>query len=268
MGTKMLRKTAFGAVIWVIILAVAVTTATFAWFTYRGAANVEPMSGTINGDDISLLISDSASGPFDVSCRLPFTHQTEELLPVTTSDLNGFYVVSAQNKEGIATSYAPVGAGYDTYMLHGTVYLLAEDAACNVFFFRDRLNFGSDIQALSAMRLGMRFSTQSGTHSYIFRLDDMADTSSADSRVTVLNRGSVYGSGGYAPDPAVSLMPYCATGTAENPSAGSVMLCQLNADEVASCEFWLYMEGCDDNCFNPVQARDLALSFGFAGFAR
>ena len=30
----------------------------------------------------------------------------------------------------------------------------------------------------------------------------------------------LYGSGGYAPDPAVSLMPYCATGTAENPSAG------------------------------------------------
>ena len=47
--------------------------------------------------------------------------------------------------------------------------------------------------------------------------------------------------------------------------AGTEMLCSLEADEVASVEYWLYLEGCDDNCSNPVQNRSSELQLAFAG---
>ena len=40
---------------------------------------------------------------------------------------------------------------------------------------------------------------------------------------------------------------------------------ELNADEVAAVEYWLYLEGCDDNCSNPVQTRSSAFALAFAG---
>ena len=39
----------------------------------------------------------------------------------------------------------------------------------------------------------------------------------------------------------------------------------LKAEEVATVEYWLYLEGCDPNCYNPVQSKDIALQLGFAG---
>ena len=42
----------------------------------------------------------------------------------------------------------------------------------------------------------------------------------------------------------------------------------LNVDEVATVEFWLYMEGCDDNCINAAQQKDTGIQLSFAGVPR
>ena len=42
-------------------------------------------------------------------------------------------------------------------------------------------------------------------------------------------------------------------------------LVQLDADEVASVEYWLYLEGCDEQCSNPVQNRTSEIQLAFAG---
>ena len=39
----------------------------------------------------------------------------------------------------------------------------------------------------------------------------------------------------------------------------------LQAEEVATVEYWLYLEGCDDQCFNPVQNKASQLCLAFAG---
>ena len=39
----------------------------------------------------------------------------------------------------------------------------------------------------------------------------------------------------------------------------------MEPEEIATVEYWLYLEGCDPECFNPVHSRDLALQLGFAG---
>ena len=38
-------------------------------------------------------------------------------------------------------------------------------------------------------------------------------------------------------------------------NAGKQLLVSLEKDEVASVEYWLYLEGCDEQCTNPVQDK-------------
>jgi len=55
-------------------------------------------------------------------------------------------------------------------------------------------------------------------------------------------------------------------GEAENEyKDGGQILVQLNADEVASVEYWLYLEGCDEQCINAVQSRSSEIQFAFVG---
>ena len=63
----------------------------------------------------------------------------------------------------------------------------------------------------------------------------------------------------FADDPATGLNG-CIHG-----NAGAKALMTLKAEEVATVEYWLYLEGCDPNCYNPVQSKDIALQLGFAG---
>ena len=47
--------------------------------------------------------------------------------------------------------------------------------------------------------------------------------------------------------------------------AGTKIVVQMNADEIATVEYWLYLEGCDDQCSNPVQNRNTEIKLAFAG---
>ena len=39
-----------------------------------------------------------------------------------------------------------------------------------------------------------------------------------------------------------------------------------DVDEIVKVDYWFYLEGCDDDCSDPVQSRDvITLSLGFAG---
>lgn len=140
-----------------------------------------------------------------------------------------------------------------------------------MYFNRDELNLGSDAQALAAMRLGMRITSSSGTQTFIFRLDDMGATGSAQSARTIASAGSVVasvaGSGEpvYTSDPSQGIGGYMAQTNGNGYNPGSQKLMTLQAEEVATVEYWLYLEGCDDQCFNPVQNRASQLRLAFAG---
>ena len=257
-----------------ILLAVAIGF-TYAWFSLSGraATNVTPMGGTVSDGDTSLLISASASGPFDKTCELVYAGNPDSLLPVTTSDLEHFYKVTTQDKKGIAVLYGNADERVDQDILHGTVYLKCENASCNVYFNQAELKLGSDAQALAAMRFGMKITSRSGSQTYIFRLDELGATGSAQSVRTVPQDGtvvaSVDGSGQpqYTSDPSVGLSDYMAQdGSGSNSfQGGSKELVKLEADEVATVEYWLYLEGCDDQCSNPVQNINSDVQLAFAG---
>lgn len=266
---KQLKLTIF----WILFLIIAAVGTTYAWFTVTGmpSTNITPMAGTVSEGDTNLLISNSYGGPFDKTCELVLDGNPGSLRPLSTADLTHFYRSAAQNNEGITVLYANADNRVDQDALHGTVYLQCQNASCDVYFNRDELNLGSDAQALAAMRLGMRITSSSGTQTLIFRLDDMGSTGGTQSARTIASAGSVVasiaGSGEpvYTSDPSQGIGGYMAqtNGNAYNP--GSQKLMTLQAEEVATVEYWLYLEGCDDQCINSVQNRASQLRLAFAG---
>lgn len=274
MERKKLRRTAYIAAMWLVIVAAILVTATYAWFTFSPYTNVTPMSSTVSQGDASLLISNSPNGNFDRECALVLDGQGDTLYPVSTADLSSFFSDKAQNRKGISILFTDTTDQVNENTMHGKVYLKCENGDCNVYFYRSGLKLGSDAQTLAALRLGLKISTVSGSHTYIFRLDDMGDTSSAVSRVTVTNEGSVIasvsgsGEAAFVNDPSVGIADYMAkeNGTDDTePNAGNAALCRLQAGEVAVVEYWLYLEGCDNQCIGEVQKKDIDLQLAFAG---
>ena len=271
---KNLKRRLRIAVFFVALLLCAAGGSVYAWFTLSGMAstNVTPMGGSISNGDATLLISASQSGPFDKSCELVLDGNPDTLKPLTTADLDHFYRATAQNKDGIAVLYEAADERVNEDALHGTVYLKCENAPCDVYFDAENLNVGSDAQALAAMRLGLRITSSSGTKTYLFRLDELGSTAGAQSKATtpvsssVVSSVSSSGQATYVSDPSTAISQYMAQkNSSDKYDAGASVLVSLQTDEVASVEYWLYLEGCDEQCFNPVQNRASALSLAFAG---
>lgn len=271
---KRLRKSLVMAVVGMIFFLISVTGVTYAWFTASGRAhtNVTPMGGTVSDGDTNLLISTAESGPFDRKCDLVSAGDAQELKPVSTADLENFYRVIMQNKEGIAVSYENADDRVDSDTFHGTVYLKSEGAPCNVYFNGEELQLGSDAQALAAMRLGLKITNHDGSRTFVMRLDDLGSTAAAEAKATVPAAGTVVsgisgsGAASYVSDPAVNVSDYMAQAAGNDEyTAGANELFSLDADEIASVEYWLYLEGCDEQCVNQVQNIDSDIRLAFAG---
>lgn len=271
---KRLRKSLVMAVVGMLFFLVSVTGVTYAWFTASGRAhtNVTPMGGTVSDGDTNLLISTAESGPFDRECDLVSAGDAQALKPVSTADLESFYRVIIQNKEGIAVSYENADDRVDSDTFHGTVYLKSEGAPCNVYFNGEELQLGSDAQALAAMRLGLKITNHDGSRTFVMRLDDLGSTAAAEAKATVPAAGTVVsgisgsGAASYVSDPAVNVSDYMAQAAGNDEyTAGANELFSLDADEIASVEYWLYLEGCDEQCVNQVQNIDSDIRLSFAG---
>ena len=272
---RQLRRSYHTAIAGLLLLAVVAVGSTYAWFSLSGRAStyVTPMGGTVSEGTTSLLISKNQSGPFDKTCELVYVSAPDSLKPVSTADLTHFYKATAQNKDGMAVLYSNADSKVDTETLHGTVYLQCKNASCDVYFNKDQLKLGSDAQALAAMRLGMKITAREGTKTCIFRLDELGATESAQSAKTVPGSSvvvsSVNGSGQaqYVSDPSVGLSDYMVrAGEGDTDfAARTTRLVRLEADEVASVEYWLYLEGCDEQCVNAVQSRSSDIQLAFAG---
>lgn len=250
-----------------VILCITMTAATYAWFTFDPYTNVTPMEGRISKGDTNLLISESRDGPFDKECGLNPTHLADALYPVSTQNLEAFFAATAQNRDGISTNFADVSDQPQDRLIHGTVYLQCVGGGCDVFFNKPPLDLGEDPQVLAAGRLGLKITGQNEqTNTFLLKLDDLGSTAGASTRKTVDSDdpvvvGSVDASGlpTFQEDPAQNIGSYLLD--ANNPTK----LLTLQADEIATVEYWLYLEGCDPECYNPVQSKDIVLLLGFAG---
>lgn len=267
---KALRRSAILAVFWLLILSITLTSATYAWFTFNTSAAVKPLQGSVSGGDGELLIANSAGGPFGPSCDLILSSMVAALEPISTADLLSFYEGTVQNPDGITLLYQPV-TDPDRYAFHGTLFLRVQESDMDVYFWPNDLEITASGQVMAALRLGLRINSGGETRTYIFRVDNLADTSLAQSRRTVTAENVVVsavndrGVATLVADPAWNIREFFAAGTSDEPTAGTTPLCTVHPGSIASVEFWLYLEGCDDNCFNPVQSQDVTMRLSFAG---
>lgn len=250
-----------------ILVSVVLTTATFAWFTFDPSTNVTPMTGKISEGDTILLISQYQNGPFARQCPLEPADFAQALRPVSTATLTKFYTATSQDREGYSVAFREITEGLQDWLIHGTVYLQCQGEACDVFFQRPALELGSDPQVLAAGRLGLSITNAGQTLTFLFRLDALGSTAGTVSRQTVrADQAVVGGLSGNTPlfteDTAVSIANYLLD------TPGASALCSMEAGDIATVEYWLYLEGCDPECYNPIQNRNITLQLGFAGEPR
>ena len=238
-----------------LVLVAALSAATYAWFSNSRYTNVTPVAHTVSDEGSDLQIGLSANGPWDTTATLAAADKT--LYPISTADLSRFWRGTFQNAAGITTDYTDCTAQLDDYALSGTLYLKGNDSALNVYLYQGQMSVTSDPQLLAALRLGLVITTQSGTQTRIFTCDDLGNTAGATSRRTGWS---------YTADPARAINAYSMDGTGDMPTAraGSMPICTLAANEVASVRYVVYMEGCDANCIDEAQARDVVLQLAFA----
>ena len=180
------------------------------------------------------LISNDKNGPFDTTTDLKVKGSLAELLPVTTKDLSKFEYPSKTDRFGNPLEFEDVTDTIEKYAVAGTLYLLSEDKDCKVALYGPKCFFGDEKEFVEAARLGLRLTTSEGTYTYIIPLDDMDD--------------------------------YFAAGTENEPVAPKIFLGNLPADEVTTLDYYLYLEGTDEECKNQAQNRAAELQFYFAGF--
>ena len=261
------RRQFFGIAFTMIVLALSLSYATYAWFSSSRFTNVTPTAHTVSDSSSDLLISLSANGPWDKECALDAADKT--LYPVSTADLSSFWGATFQNPAGINTDYANYGSSASNYVLEGTFYLQCGGGSLNVFLLPEQMSVSSDPQLLAALRVGMIIESGSGSSTYIFTCDDLGSTAGATSRRTTAQPDVVVSGGGswsYVADPAVSMSSYAADASGDDAvsaRSGATSLVRLSSNEVATVRYFVYMEGCDENCIDEAQSRSLQLKFAF-----
>lgn len=254
------RRRMVAAAAWMLVLVAALSAATYAWFSNSRYTNVTPVAHTVSDESSDLQIGLSANGPWDTTATLAAADKT--LYPISTSDLSRFWRGTFQSAAGITTDYADCTAQLDDYALSGTLYLKSSDSALKVYLYQGQMSVTSDPQLLAALRLGLVITTQAGTQTHIFTCDDLGNTAGAINRRTTAQDGAVVAGAAsgwsYTADPARAISAYSMDGT------GATPICTLAANEVASVRYVVYMEGCDANCIDEAQARDVVLQLAFA----
>lgn len=268
MENKKLYTAMISTALSLLLLCLVLIGGTFAWFTFNPYTNVTPLEGKISKGDANLLISESRDGPFEKQCALNPAVFSKVLRPTSTANLNTFFTSIAQDKDGYSVAFQEVTNELGEYLIHGTVYLQCLGGSCDVFFQTPELKISGDAQILSAGRLGIRITDKDGKqNTLIFKLDDLGNTAGAQQRQTVQQKDVVLsgvrknGEPVFVKDPGSSIAAYLAD------TNNHQKLCSLQSEEIVQVDYWLYLEGCDTACYNPVLSRDITLQLGFSGGA-
>ncbi len=271
-GMRRLRRKKAVLAVWLVLLALTLVVSTYAWFTGNRYTNVVPESHTVSGEGADLLISTDPDGPFGSSALIA-TERDKILYPVSTMDLANFWQGGLQDADGITRDYNNISDVASTYCLTGALYLRGSGtSAIGVYLFPSGMSVTSDPQLLSCLRLGLVISGQDiETVRYIFALDDLGDTSGVSERATTAQTGVVVGGSdawSYGSDPAANINDYSMADSGNNTPvarAGAKKLFTLPANATVNVDYYLYMEGCDVNCIEAAQSKDVHLQFAFAG---
>lgn len=269
------------SVFMMLIIAMSLTTATYAWFTSSRVVHTDRVVSQSSTDTVELLVSSTGGDDFHGSNEAVITRvnntATDELMPVSTADLKNF-VYNDGSVESMAVHFARSDG---EYYYHGRIYLRADavnhrDEDKLALYFDESDDKGPLFQSnadsvLNALRLGI---TIDGETFYIFRVSD--ESNPGQNRVLNTRLNGVELGGNQVidssqdtlravSDPSVPLMEYMVDrdGTTKGNTIKPILLMDLN--RVYTLDIYVYLEGCDPDCSEAVQLGNLDFYLAFYG---
>ena len=277
MDNKHLKRSAFLALIALLLTAVTLTTATYAWFTSNRLVGTSAAEARTGEEEVSLLLSQTGGDAFDGHAEVDLVQVNsaalEKLMPVSTADLATF-VTDAAYLDGYASAFRVVED--EAFYYHARIYVKATanspDAGSRMalYFDADTAAGGAlavndeSGQLLNAARLGLTFD---GADPVIFTLSDTNNApgeTAFNTRLdgTVLSAGKVLTAAGgkitAADDPARPIAECTiAEGLVGEP------ITELELGRIYTLDVYFYLEGCDGDCTDSISfdGSDLHLAF-------
>ncbi|MDD6004733.1 MAG: hypothetical protein PUC68_03605 [Firmicutes bacterium] len=216
---------------------ITLTASTYAWFSLRNSVDTEMLTGKVSSNEIALLISNDGLS-YDVECELKPDIIADELLPVSTYDLEKFYKPLSQTE--IVETYQV--ADWENRLIKGSIYLKS-DEDCDIYLEEVSVNDSS-----YGLRLGLKTDNV-----FIFNLDNKTNP---DASLTIVEENMVVKEIAnnypvYIQDPSQKI--------------DNNLLYHLTKDEPLKIDYYIYLEGCDINCVKNIIGSELLLSMSFRG---
>lgn len=266
-----------------IAAALALSAATYAWFTSNRLVNTDKATARSGTDTLELQISSEGGNNFQALSEAAIIQVNRtalsELMPVSTADLNSF-VYNPSSSGDVAESFRTVTD--ENYYYHGRIYLRAlaqgDSVSGRMALYLDEDNEAGGALAqsdgglvLNAVRLGLTFD---GGYPAIFYLSITSNPEEQQIRNTSINGeiladGQVLKSSGgtlsAVADPSIPL----ADRTIIMNDSGAVLpaapLLYMNLNQIYTVDIYFYIEGCDPDCSNSIGLDELDLHLAFYG---
>jgi len=264
MNTKPLKRSIAASVFSLAVIALVLTSATYAWFTSNGEVYTSRVEARTNDTDAHLYISPAGGSDFRRTTEAAITQlndaDVEKLLPVSTDDLVSF-VYNKATQNGRNDSFL-LDKDAERYY-YGCVYIEAEVTGSGSY--RAMTLYLDDIESLvspesgslfaNAGRIGLRLedgeplilamSEDSNAAADQSRNTYIGDTLLADGKVLHYNAANETVEA--ADDPAV--LPR----TVSVSSPDAVPLATIELNRIYQLHIYFYLEGCDPDCSDAVQ---------------
>ncbi len=278
----LLSKT-WGVLLMLIIVLVALTAATYAWFSSNRVVDTDTVQTRSGTTTLELQVSSQGGDGFngaDVSNIVQVNAtSSDELFPVSTADLKTF-VYNSTTVGDMASGFVTVKDEKRYY--HGRIYLKAaaegqpQGSTMALYLDESEAAGGALLTETSgqlshAARLGLTFD---GANAVIFYLSDKTNAQAERVQNTSLNgalleEGQVLdGSSGTVravKDPAVALASYTIVMEGDNTILPDKPLLNMELNKIYPVDIYFYLEGCDPDCSDAISYDGVDLHLAFYG---
>ncbi len=252
------------------LLVAVLVSSTYAWFTANRQVSTGKITAGTATEDLQLLLSGSASGPFTATeASIEQVNATNRLflMPVSTSDLQNFSVRLSNDGEE-EERYAVVSEERNYY--HGRIYIKPtidnlQTSGRMAIYLDQREEAGGKLtvnlngEMTAACRLGLQFQTPTADM-YIFRLEP--EKSKEEQMVIYYHQTTGFQK---MLDPAKELTDYEIKVTDSGITLPEKPLTILDLNQVYALDIYFYLEGCDPDCTSEIEADFIDLHMAFYG---
>ena len=281
MDTKALKKQMVAAIAMVLVAAVALGSATFAWFVNNTKVTAESVNVTAKSANTLLISHDGTA--WGTTAAFAST-QSQNFVPVSSTSQLSFYKdktwTTETSGEYNASAFELATEGTDYYK---DSFKVKASQDCGLYLDNDtKFTTQGDQDVLKAMRLALKI----GDSVFFYQVDADAIAGDGNSYNTTLkslnadgvataisaeNAAAAIGAANMADSKVPSLQASLVTAPVDNTTLvnkdDDKKLCDLTANQVKNIDVYVWMEGCDFDCNSTVvkkiteQAVKVSLGF-------